>query len=113
MAQCRSELVKLQAGDQENLALWREFIRLSREEFDKIYNRLGVTFDLTRGESYYHDRLSGVIERLESEGLARESEGALVAFFDEDADKLPPCIVRKSDGAFNYATTDVATLLSR
>ncbi len=111
MAQCRKELVKLQAGDPENLALWQEFIRLSRGEFDRIYARLNVTFDLTRGESHYHDRLPGVIERLESTGLARESEGALVAFFD--GDKLPPCIVRKSDGAFNYAATDVATVLSR
>ncbi len=111
MAQCRNELVKLQSGDHENLALWREFIRLSRGEFDRIYARLGVTFDVTRGESHYHDRLPDVIDRLVAAGLARESEGALVAFFEDE--KLPPCIVRKSDGAFNYAATDVATVLSR
>ncbi len=111
MAQCRGELVKLQAGDPDNLALWQEFIRLSRGEFDRIYARLGVAFDLTRGESHYHARLPGVIDRLTAAGLARASEGALVAFLEDE--KLPPCIVRKSDGAFNYAATDVATVLSR
>jgi arginyl-tRNA synthetase len=109
--QCRAELVKLQAGDPDNLALWRHFIDLSMAEFDRMYARLGVSFDLTRGESHYHPALPGVIDRLEKAGLVRESEGALVAFLDDDG--LPPCIVRKSDGGFNYATTDIATVLSR
>ena len=109
--QCRGELVKLQAGDPDNLALWRHFIDLSMAEFNRVYARLGVTFDLTRGESYYHPALPGVVDRLQKAGLARESEGALVAFLDDVG--LPPCIVRKSDGGFNYATTDVATVLSR
>ena len=109
--QCRAELVKLQAGDPDNLALWHHFIDLSMAEFDRMYARLGVSFDLTRGESHYHPALPGVIDRLEKAGLVRESEGALVAFLDDDG--LPPCIVRKSDGGFNYATTDIATVLSR
>ena len=109
--QCRAELVKLQAGDPDNLALWRHVIDLSMAEFNRVYARLGVTFDLTRGESYYHPALPGVVDRLQKAGLARESEGALVAFLDDEG--LPPCIVRKSDGGFNYATTDVATVLSR
>ena len=109
--QCRAELVKLQAGDPDNLALWRHFIDLSMAEFDRMYARLGVSFDLTRGESHYHPALPGVIDRLEKAGLVRESEGALVAFLDDEG--LPPCIVRKSDGGFNYATTDIATVLSR
>ncbi len=111
LAKCRRELVKLQEGDPENLEMWRKFITLSMDEFQRIYDRLNVRFDLTRGESHYHQMLPDVIDRLIKQGLARESEGALVVFLDEE--KLPPCIVRKSDGAFNYATTDIATVLSR
>ena len=108
---CRAELVKLQAGNSENVALWKRFVDLSLGEFNKIYQRLDVAFDLVRGESYYNDALPAVLERLEDAGLARESEGAKVAFLEDE--KLPPCIVRKKDGGFNYAATDVATVLSR
>ena len=109
--QARAELVKLQAGDPENRALWQTFIDLSLEEFNRIYARLGVSFELIRGESYYNDALPGVVQKLQDLGLVRESEGALVAFLDDE--KLPPCIVRKSDGGYNYATTDLATVFSR
>ena len=111
LQQARQELVKLQAGDAGNRALWERFIELSLGEFERLYRRLGVTFDLVRGESFYNDRLDGVVRTLVERELARESEGALVAFLDEE--KLPPCIVRKSDGGFNYATTDLATIESR
>ena len=107
----RAELVKLQRGDAENRALWKRFVELSIEEFERIYKRLGVSFDLVRGESHYNDKLQGVIDQLKRLGLAKESEGALVVFLDEE--KLPVCIVQKSDGAFNYATTDLATIQSR
>lgn len=107
----RAELVKLQAGDPDNRALWQTFIDLSLAEFNRIYSRLGVSFELIRGESYYNDALPGVVQRLQDRGLVRESEGALVAFLDDE--KLPPCIVRKSDGGYNYATTDLATVFSR
>jgi len=111
MSAARQELVKLQAGDPENRRCWEQFVALSRREFDRVYARLGVRFDLTRGESYYHDRLAGVVERLQALGLARESDGALVVPLEDE--KMPVCIVRKSDGGFNYATTDLATALSR
>jgi len=111
MAQCRQELVKLQDGDLENTALWEQFVKLSIAEFDDIYRRLGVKFDFVRGESFYHDRLPQLIEMLKEKKIIRESEGALVAFLDED--KLPPAIVQKSDGAFNYLATDIATVISR
>lgn len=111
LQQCRQELVRLQAGDPENQALWRKFVDLSLKEFERIYRRLGVNFDLTRGESFYNDRLPGVVDLLQRQGLARESEGALVVFLEDE--KLPVCLVRKSDGGYNYATTDLATLLSR
>ncbi len=111
LAQCRREVAKLQTGDPVNLMLMKRFAELSMPEFERIYRRLGVSFDLTRGESFYHDRLPSVMDRLNQLGLVRASEGAQVAFLDDE--KLPPCIVRKSDGAFNYATTDMAALFSR
>jgi len=107
----REELVKLQRGDPENLELWRKFVSLSLTEFRKIYDRLDVRFDLERGESYYSDALSGVLDRLREAGLLEESEGAQVVNLEEE--KLGVCIVRKRDGGFNYATTDIATVLSR
>lgn len=112
--QARAELVKLQTGDEENTGIWRRMIALSQQQFDTIYARLGVRFDHTFGESFYNDRLAGVLSDLESRGIVRESEGALVAFFD-DVPQLEshPAIVRKRDGAANYTTTDLATLQYR
>ncbi len=107
----KTELVKLQQGNEENRALWKKFIELSIEEFDTIYNRLGVKFDLYRGESFYNDRLPKIIEQLEAKELAKESDGALIVDLEEDG--MPVCIVRKSDGGYNYATTDLATVESR
>ena len=108
---CRQELVKLQSGDAENRELWERFIKLSMTEIERIYARLGVSYDLVRGESYYHDALEGVVDRLREKGIAVPSEGAIVVFLEDEG--LPVCIVRKSDGGFNYATTDIATVESR
>jgi arginyl-tRNA synthetase len=107
----KAELVKLQQGDKENLALWETFIELTLSEFNRIYKRLDVSFDLYRGESFYNDQLAGTVERLKKEGLASESNGALVC--DLEADGLNVAIVRKSDGGFNYTSTDIATVISR
>jgi arginyl-tRNA synthetase len=107
----KQELVKLQQGDEDNRALWKRFIELSIEEFNAIYDRLGVKFDLYRGESFYNDRLPKVIEKLEGQGLAKESEGALIVDLEDEG--MPVCIVRKSDGGYNYATTDLATVEAR
>jgi len=109
--EAKKELVKLQQGDAENRALWERFIKLSIEEFDTIYDRLGVKFDLYRGESFYNDRLPKMIQTLEAKGLAKESDGALIVDLEEDG--MPICIVRKSDGGYNYATTDLATVEAR
>ncbi len=111
LTDARRELVKLQQGDPENLKLWRMFVDLSLQEFDKIYRRLNVAFDLVHGESHYRDQLSSVVELLKDKGLAGESEGALVVRLEEE--KLPVCIVQKSDGGYNYATSDLATVQSR
>jgi len=107
----KAELVKLQQGDQENLALWKKFIELTLSEFNRIYKRLDVSFDLYRGESFYNDQLAGTVELLKEKGLATESNGALVC--DLEADGLNVAIVRKSDGGYNYASTDIATVISR
>ena len=112
--EARAELVKLQAGDEENLAIWQRMIALSQEQFDHVYGRLGVTFDETLGESFYNPHLPSLIEELQGRGIAEESDGAMVVRFPDDqqlADK--PAIVRKRDGAANYTTTDLATLQYR
>lgn len=110
----RQELVKLQSGDAENLAIWRQMQELSQHQFDTVYRRLGVRFDHTLGESFYNPRLKGVVDDLIARGIARESEGAQVVFFEDDPElKNHPAIIQKSDGAANYATTDLATLAYR
>jgi len=108
---CRAELVKLQQGDAENLALWKRFIDISIGEFERMYRRLGVKFDTYRGESYYNSMMPGVVEKLVAAGLAVESEGALVV--NLEGEKLGVAIVRKSDGGYNYTTSDLACVESR
>ena len=108
---CRQELVKLQAGDKENIDIWNECVAFSMQDFERVYELLDIHYDIQCGESFYNDRLPGVVERLLTSGIAEISEGAVVVFFrdiPELADK--PCIIRKRDGGFNYATTDIATV---
>ncbi len=124
LEEAKYELVKLQAGDAENIAIWKEMIALSQKQFDEIYSRLGVKFDFALGESFYNPWLGEVVNDLLAKKIARESEGA-VAVFSEHS--LPPkedpflvnrdgewiddpALVRKSDGGFNYTTTDLATI---
>jgi len=110
----RQELVKLQGGDAETLRIWREMIALSQKQFDTIYDRLGVKFDHTLGESFYNPRLKPLVDELVAKGIARESEGAIAIFFDDLPQlKEQPALIRKSDGGFNYTTTDLATLAYR
>ena len=108
---CKAELVKLQQGDADNLALWKKFIDISIGEFERMYRKLGVQFDTYRGESYYNDTMPGVVEKLQKMGLAVESEGALVVNLEEE--NLGVAIVRKSDGGYNYTTSDLACVESR
>jgi arginyl-tRNA synthetase len=108
---CRQELVKLQAGDKENIDIWNECVAFSMQDFEHVYELLDIHYDIQCGESFYNDRLPGVVEGLLKSGIAEISEGAVVVFFrdiPELADK--PCIIRKRDGGFNYATTDIATV---
>ncbi len=127
LEQARRELVKLQSGKAENLAIWLQMIELSQVQFEAIYSRLGVKFDQTLGESFYNPRLKSVVLELRDRGIARDSEGAVCVFSDgslpakedpflihKDGAWAPnPCLIQKSDGGFNYATTDLATLAYR
>ncbi len=91
---------------------WRKLTSLSLTEFDKIYTRLGVTFDEVRGEAYYEDHLEKTIQRIVDAGVTEESEGALVVSLEEFGD-LPPSLLRKSDGTTLYATRDLAAAFHR
>jgi arginyl-tRNA synthetase len=120
----KQELVLLQSGDVKNLELWFQFRKYSLDALDIIYQRLGVQFDYTLGESFYNDLLPGVVADLLKRFIARESEGAVAIFSDgKPAPKDDPFLVseggefrdnplliRKSDGGYNYATTDLATI---
>jgi arginyl-tRNA synthetase len=110
----RKELVKLQSGDPDNTRIWEAITTVSWQAFQSIYSQLGVAFDEVLGESFYRDKVEGICEELEKAGLAEESEGALVVFHPEHKRfAKQPFIVRKADGASNYATTDLATVLHR
>jgi arginyl-tRNA synthetase len=124
LEEAKQELVKLQAGDEKNLGLWAEMVRLSQIQFRTIYERLGVKFNIELGESYYNPELGEVVADLLARGVARESEGAVAVFSDgslppkedpflvnRDGEWVAdPALVRKSDGGFNYMTTDLATI---
>ena len=108
---CRTELVRLQSGDEENLLIWKECVALSMKEFEAAYEILDIHYDIQRGESFYNERLPAIVERLLKSGLAEISEGAVCVFFREIPELADrPCIIQKSDGGFNYATTDIATV---
>ena len=117
MELARAETAKLQAGDPENTALWKRFIQISLQEFEGVYKRLGVQFDEVLGESFYNPMLSKVVDALLEAGLAVEDQGAVIIDFPEDhavkAVRNRKLVIRKSDGAFLYGTTDLATLEHR
>ena len=107
-----------------NLELWRKFCDITAADRERTYERLDITFDRTLGESFYDDRLAPLVEELLASGIAEESEGAVCIFSNGDLDPkddpllvhrdgewVPvPCLIRKKDGGFNYATTDIATI---
>ena len=103
----RDETARLHAGDDDNTRLWEEFLPQCISALQQVYQRLGITFDMTLGESHYQAQLGPAVDDLAAQGLAVESDGAMCVFIEgNDA----PFIVRKSDGAFTYATTDLATI---
>ena len=114
----RSRLVRLQAGDPGTLAIWQDLVDISKEYLHQIYARLGVSLtdaDI-RGESFYNDMLADTVSALEERGIATVSDGALCAFpagFTGREGRPLPLIIRKSDGGYNYATTDLAAVRYR
>lgn len=117
--QSRQELVLLQNGDPRNTALWQQIVDISTGAFEALFDQLGVRIDHTLGESFYRDKVDRVYRELTETGLAEESEGALVVWHDEvkkfsrHNERPYPFNIRKKDGASNYASTDLATILYR
>ena len=114
----RQRVVKLQSRDAETIDLWQKLVDFSLVNFNSVYQMLGVLLndDNLAGESIYEDLLPEVVKRLESQGLIVESEGALVVFpdgwYNRENEPLP-LIIRKGDGGYNYATTDLACIINR
>ncbi len=106
----RLETAKLHAGDEENTRLWNQFVPQCLAAIQGIYDRLDIRFDMTCGESFYNPMLADVVAEFQSKGLASESDGAICVFIPGNA---APFIVRKRDGAFTYATSDLATIRYR
>ncbi len=104
------ETALLHEGDAENRHLWEKFLPHCKDEINRVYDRLNVAFDHTLGESFYHDRLPGVVTTLDQLGLTTQSEGAICVFLEGFES---PMIIQKRDGAYLYATTDLATLQYR
>ena len=111
MELARAELAALQSGEPERTQDWKHFCQRSSEHFQEIYRRLGVTFDLEKGESSYQSQLSSVVDELLENGIAEQSQGAVVVKNPKISEE--PFLIRKSDGAFLYGTTDLAALQSR
>lgn len=107
----RAWFKRLEDGDAPARARWRQFVDLSLNEFAKVYALLGVSFEHTWGESFYEDKMPALIEALKRHGLLEVSEGAEVVKLDEAG--LPPCLIRKQDGASLYATRDLAAAIYR
>ena len=97
---------RLEDGDEEIRALWQKFVDISLKDYQRIWDELGVKHDLVRGESFYNGRMQPVEAELEQKGLLELSDGAMVVRLDEAG--MPPCLIRKSDGASLYATRDLA-----
>ena len=125
--QARQETFKLQNGDEENTQIWNRLRELSQVQFDEIYGRLKVSFDVSLGESFYNSCLNSVVEDLRNKNIARESEGSIGVFSEhdeaskndpfwtnKDGEWIPfPLMIQKSDGASLYGTTDLATIQYR
>jgi len=109
--EARALFRKLEAGDEQVRRRWREITDLSLAEFQRTYDRLGIAFDLVRGESFYEPLLEETVARAEAAGVTELSEGALIVRLEEQG--LPPCLLRKSDGTTLYATRDLAAALHR
>ena len=107
----RAWFVKMQDGDEEALALWKWFYEISIKEFDRVYEKLSVKFDYYTGESFYNDKMDAVVDELRNKNLLVESNGAMIV--DLESDKMPPCLILRTDGGTLYATRDITAALYR
>ncbi|RKP48050.1 arginine--tRNA ligase [Cohnella endophytica] len=109
--EAREAFANLENGDDETRRLWQYFVDESMKEFHRVYARLGVKFDHYLGESFYNDKIDGVVSALREQALLEESDGAQVVRLEELG--LPPCIILKKDGSTIYGVRDLATAIYR
>ncbi|MBO5757650.1 MAG: arginine--tRNA ligase [Clostridia bacterium] len=107
----RAEFHKMEMGDEQNLALWKWFIQISLEEYEKTYKQLGITFDSYLGESFYTDKMPAQVQKLRDAGLLKIDDGASIVDLDEYG--MPPCLILKRDGSTLYPTRDIAAAVYR
>lgn len=107
----RAEFHKMETGDEQNLALWKWFIQISLEEYEKTYAQLGITFDSYLGESFYTDKMPAQVQKLRDAGLLKLDDGASIVDLDEYG--MPPCLILKRDGSTLYPTRDIAAAVYR
>ena len=107
----RAEFHKMEMGDEQNLALWKWFIQISLEEYEKTYAQLGITFDSYLGESFYTDKMPAQVQKLRDCGLLKLDDGASIVDLDEYG--MPPCLILKRDGSTLYPTRDIAAAVYR
>ncbi len=107
----RAEFHKLEMGDEENLALWKWFVSISLEEYNKTYAQLGITFDSYKGESFYTDKMPAQVQKLRDADLLKIDDGASIV--DLSAYDMPPCLILKRDGSTLYPTRDIAAAVYR
>lgn len=111
LEKCRENFKKIEEGDPECVAIWNKFKELSLKEFQRIYDLLDVKFDSLNGEAFYSDKMDEVVEKLESKGVLKDSEGAKIV--DLEDKNLGVCMIKKSNGSTIYATRDMAAILYR
>ncbi len=107
----RAEFHKLETGDEENLALWKWFVSISLEEYEKTYRQLGITFDSYKGESFYTDKMPAEVQKLRDKNLLKIDDGASIV--DLSDYNMPPCLILKRDGSTLYPTRDIAAAVYR
>ena len=107
----RAEFHKMEMGDPDNIALWKWFVQISLEEYQKTYRQLGITFDSYKGESFYTDKMPAQVQKLRDKGLLKLDDGASIV--DLSAYDMPPCLILKRDGSTLYPTRDIAAAVYR
>lgn len=109
--EARAEFHKMETGDEENIALWKWFVKISLEEYEKTYKQLGITFDSYKGESFYTDKMPAQVEKLREMNLMKIDDGASIVDLEEYG--MPPCLILKRDGSTLYPTRDIAAAVYR